>query len=502
MGSSTRTTSASGSMRLQPAGADGGRHALGDDRVPGRDRPGQPELVLQPQPARGLGQQVADPRRAAATHGRLGVALGHASRPRRDDAVGRHVDRPRRAHRAQAPGPGRRASWWSRTPAAAPAIRRTRWARRSGSSSENTSSRSSSGGRPSSAVRRSSSASLKARIAVRCWPRDANDASGRPPISNTRSSRCGPDQRRPVPDLLLGRLGEPARQRVPDRLAGLLRGVGGVGQAEAPGRRLVGRDLGVGGRERPGQGLEEPLPLRRAPRCRPRAASRPRTASSAARRLLLADEPQQPVALLERAAVGRQVPEVRRGPLARQAVEGLAAERRRSGDEQHLLGGEHHRPQHADQRRGAPAPRRSPGSACGRRRSRCGRARPRRCPAPRGPCPAPRSVPPRARAPGPSGRARRRPPCDATGPRRPARSPRGGSSCRRRSVPRRAAGRAGRPRRASAYPRRSRTDKPEQDRGVAAASRVGREQAGRRVRRSGPQGVRQEVVRTGITTCT
>ena len=72
------------------------------------------------------------------------------------------------------------------------AIRRTRCDRRSGSSSEKTSSSRSRGARPSIAVRTSSSASLSARIAVRCWPREAKLARSRPASSKTRSSRCGP----------------------------------------------------------------------------------------------------------------------------------------------------------------------------------------------------------------------------------------------------------------------------------------------------------------------
>ena len=230
------------------------------------------------------------------------------------------------------------------------AIRRTRCARRSGSSSENTSSSRSSGGRPSRAVSRSSSASLKARIAVRCWPREANDASGRPPISNTRSSRCGPISVVPFQTsfsaVSASRRARASRTDSP----GQLRGVRRVGQLEPVRRGLVGGDLGVGGRQRARQGLQQALALgsHRAAGLQQRRVPEPQLG---ARRLLLADQPQQAVALLERATVGREVAEVGRRSLAGQAVERLAAQRRRARDQQHLLGGEHHGPQDAHQGR-------------------------------------------------------------------------------------------------------------------------------------------------------
>ena len=169
-----------------------GGHALGDERLPGRV-------------ARASRSSSSSPSARAASGSRSPIRSGR--RPARLGSLGVHARRratePRRCRRRRHPPPsgvpiersaGSRSSsvvvvtnaWGSA------AIRRTRCARRSGSSSENTSSRSSSGGRPSSAVSRSSSASLNARIAVRCWPRDANVASVRPSSSNATSSRCGP----------------------------------------------------------------------------------------------------------------------------------------------------------------------------------------------------------------------------------------------------------------------------------------------------------------------
>ena len=72
-----------------------------------------------------------------------------------------------------------------------------------------------------------------------------------------------------------------------------------------------------------------------------------------ARRLLLPDEPEEAVALLEGPPVGGEVPRIGRRALAGHAVEGLPAQRRGAGDEQHLLGGEQHGPEHAREGGGA-----------------------------------------------------------------------------------------------------------------------------------------------------
>ena len=142
-------------------------------------------------------------------------------------------------------------------------MRRTRWARRPGSSSLNTSSRRRSGGRPSSAVTRSSSASLRARIAVRCWPREAK----RGEVAPVHQLECEvvamrPDERRAVPDLLLGGLDEPPGQGVARRFAGGGRRVRLVSQRQGTGGGLLRRDLGMGRRERPGKLLEQRVPGR------------------------------------------------------------------------------------------------------------------------------------------------------------------------------------------------------------------------------------------------
>ena len=59
------------------------------------------------------------------------------------------------------------------------------------------------GAGPPPSARRSVSASLRAMMIVRCWPRLAWAATGTPPRVIPRSSRCGPGQRGAVPDLLL-----------------------------------------------------------------------------------------------------------------------------------------------------------------------------------------------------------------------------------------------------------------------------------------------------------
>jgi hypothetical protein len=102
-------------------------------------------------------------------------------------------------------------------------MRRTRWPRRAGSSSLKTSSSSSSGGRPSRVVRTSSSASLSARMAVRCWP--ARRERGQ--VAAVRGERqvvaVRPDQRGAVPNLLVGRLAScvPASRGASRRGAGV-----------------------------------------------------------------------------------------------------------------------------------------------------------------------------------------------------------------------------------------------------------------------------------------
>ena len=155
-----------------------------------------------------------------------------------------------------------------------------------------------------------------------------------------------PDERRPVPDLLLGRLGEAAGEGVTRRLARELRGVGRVGQAAAARRP-----------PRPGRSRDGPRPA--APRARPAAAGAPRgprPPTRAAPGPRTAAPPGSPAPRGSRAAArcaaggpGRRsrARGRRRRSLAGEPVERLPPERRRARDEQHLLGREEDRPEHA-----------------------------------------------------------------------------------------------------------------------------------------------------------
>ena len=86
-----------------------------------------------------------------------------------------------------------------------------------------------------------------------------------------------PDDRGPVPDLLLGGVGQPAGQGVARRLAGQHRRVRDVAQAHPSGRGLLGRDLAVRGRQWRGHELEEPQPSLDDPAARIEERCRPRT---------------------------------------------------------------------------------------------------------------------------------------------------------------------------------------------------------------------------------
>ena len=214
-------------------------------------------------------------------------------------AIGHRPGPPSGGRSRGGPGRGRRGVVVVTNACGRAAIRRTRWTAGPGRAREKTSSSRSSGGRPSRAVRRSSSASLRARIAVRCWPREANAARSRPAELEGDVVAVRPDERGAVPDLLLGRLDEPALERVPWRLPGQRRRVGHVAQPRAASAPSSGSDLGMGRGQRLGKRLEERAGAR--PRsCRPpRGTRRPSSAARRAMRLLLADRPQQAVALLE-----------------------------------------------------------------------------------------------------------------------------------------------------------------------------------------------------------
>ena len=291
--------------------APAGRAARARRRaLPGGGGPGQAQLLLEAEAPRRLGQQVADPARLApardrsSSSGRAGARVP-AHRPRPDEPG------PERGVRDAPPRPSPMArSAGSRSSSVvvvmrawgSAAIRRTRWLRRAGSSSLNTSSSRRSGGRPSRLVRRSSSASLRARIAVRCWPREANVGQvAAPSSSKTRSSRCGPDQRRcrSRPPCRPSRRGAGRARRGSTRRAGPGRSSRSAGSAD-PSSGAISRGRPPAARRAPRAGPPARRP--RSPRRR-RAAARPRSGARRASGLLLADRPQQAVAL--RRAPGR-----------------------------------------------------------------------------------------------------------------------------------------------------------------------------------------------------
>ena len=306
------------------------------------------------------------------------------------------------------------------------AIRRTRCDRRSGSSSEKTSSRSRSGGRPSIAVMTSSSASFRARIAVRCWPREANVARSRPPSSNTRSSRCGPTSVDPFQTsfsaVSASRRARASRADSPGSGGALVayRSVSRSAAASSGAISAWAAARGSASVSRRRRRSVDDRPARIEERAVPEA-------QLVARRALLADRPQEAVALLERPAVGREGVGVGGRAGRRELVQHRPTERRRPGDEEHLLRREDDDPQDPRQPGRPTAQLVDPdalaaGRAVGARRDDrdLDRVRPDRRPRPaRGPCP--------------SGSARRRRSSGASGPRPAAPSPRAGSSCRPRS---------------------------------------------------------------------
>ena len=216
---------------------------------------------------------------------------------------------------------------------------------------EKTSSRRRSGGRPSSAVRRSSSASLRARIAVRCWPRDAKEARSRLSSANARSSRWGPTSVVPFQSSFSAVSREPPGQRV----AGVSPAVGAALLTYATSRRIPSSGAISAWAAASGAGE-----LARAARWRassdapprPRGASRPRRGSWSRARLLLADRPQERGCAAP--ARARRWRGRRRRPGSAAAASASRAARRSDGgpdDEQHLLGREDDTPQDAGQRR-------------------------------------------------------------------------------------------------------------------------------------------------------
>ena len=122
IGASASTTSAKPSRRMTRQAPAAAGHALGDDRLERGDRPRQAELVLEPERARGVGDQVAEPDHRPRRRGsRCGAAPAGAPEPATSRAPS--VDRPgppRPSRSPAAPGRGRRGSSSSRTPGAAP----------------------------------------------------------------------------------------------------------------------------------------------------------------------------------------------------------------------------------------------------------------------------------------------------------------------------------------------------------------------------------------------
>ena len=450
IGASASTTSAVPSMRTARQAPWAAGDELGDEPIEGRDGPRPAELVGEPElPGRGIREQLAErparPPPILAT-GRLVCARREpgssvAALAMRPSSVAPPWagHRPRRGDHGAGPGRGRRGWWSSRMPGAGPRSGGRGGHRRSGSSSENTSSRSSSGGRPSSAVRRSSSASLKARIAVRCWPREANDARARPSSSNTRSSRCGPTSVVPFQASLsavsASRRARASRGDSPGsgwrvrRVADRQPACGG----------LVGGDLRVrrGERRRRARRAGAPAPPGR--RRRLRAAPRPRTG---ARRALPAPRGSSSEARFAAGARARRP----RGHEGRQGTVVQPAGRAPRG-----AGTGIRQPAASPPARTCTV-RRTPTSAAARRATPFTRIRLRAPPVAvrtratstrhrhRGSLPADRSWPRPVPGRAPADELAIDSPCGASGPTPAARSPRAGSSCRRRSGPTPAAG--------------------------------------------------------------
>ena len=140
------------------------------------------------------------------------------------------------------------------------AIRRTRCARRSGSSSLKTSSSRSNGG---AAVERGQQVELgelegQDRRALLAARRESGEVTTAELERDVVAMR--PDERGAVPDLLVGRLDEPTRQGVARRLAGQRRRVRHVAEREAAGGRLVRGDLAMRRGERLGERVEQGEP--------------------------------------------------------------------------------------------------------------------------------------------------------------------------------------------------------------------------------------------------
>ena len=270
------------SSRTHPARAGRGRHPLGDDRLEGGDRRARRSSSSRPSaraasgirsPIRVIGRRRAprhsrrpSPASPARSVGRRRTSHGRGDRAQRRVEV---VERRRRHERLRA---ARDAPHEVR---AAVRVELAETRRRAGAAAA---------GRRAP-VSRSSSASLKARMAVRCWPREAKPARSRPASSNARSSRCGPMSVEPFQTSFSAVSTSRRASASPRRLAGPGRGVRHVAQAQPAGRGLVGRDLGVGGGQRRRPGLEQPQPRAStiAPPASRNVASQKRSSSRVAR---------------------------------------------------------------------------------------------------------------------------------------------------------------------------------------------------------------------------
>ena len=369
-----------------PAGAGRGRHALGDERLEGRHRPRQAQLVLEAEAAGRVGQQVAEPdHRPAAPAGSSGRSPAPADRAAAPVAA------------SGADLPGRRRSATQRR---VEVVERRRRHERLGQRRD-----------PPDEVRPALRVELREDVVEQEERRPAvergqevelGELEGedrRPLLAARREARRGRGRRA----RRRGRRGAArrasSRSRPPSRRsrrgagrarpAATRRGVAGRSSRSASASRAAAASSGAisawARGERPGEVVEQPQPLGDDRRRRRRGTSPSQKRSSSRTRLLLADRPEEAVPLLERPAVGREVARRRPASAGRELVERRPAERRRAGD-RGASPRARRRPSGAGPTR--PAARRGDAVdpdplAAGRSRSRRpGRARPRRVSAP------------------------------------------------------------------------------------------------------------------------
>ena len=289
-----------------PAGTRGGRHPLGNERLERGDRPGQAQLVLEAQRPGRIRDEVADP----AHRPSRGVVI--ASRP--DAAHGRRRAPSRRPRR------GPPTAWATARRRRVEVVERRR--RHEGLGQL---------GDAAHEVRPAIRVELAEDVIEQQQRRPAVELGQQVELGELEGEDRGallaargepgqvppgqvegevvavrPDDGRAVPDLLLGGLDEAPGEGVARRLAGRGRGVGDVAQGQTAGRGLLRRDLAVGGRQRARPGVSSRrsrASTTRPPVSRKVVVPEPQLVAGGG---LLADRPQQAVALLERAAVGRR----------------------------------------------------------------------------------------------------------------------------------------------------------------------------------------------------